>query len=134
MQAYQRISTKITVAYTYMLASYDAATTEGTKRNRARQADVYIRFCLTHGLDYFNPSVFTISLFAQYLANSFKAPAIWRNYIRLRRGAALASVAAGATFEDIRAMGLWRSDAVYNYVPRSAFSSAPSALATTLGQ
>ena len=64
-----------------MLASYDAATTEGTKRNRARQADVYIRFCLAHGLDYFNPSVFTISLFAQYLANSFKAPATWRNYI-----------------------------------------------------
>ena len=289
---------------------------------------LYIRFCLTHGLDYFNPSVFTISLFAQYLANFFKAPATWRNYISgaktwlqaqggesaaftsaafqavvrgatrssnhvphqappispgdvkiicdylddqgksgvvirsaillsyftflrqsnvlttsaepwggahtlsrsdvvlgregayvtvrsskttsrqepprilfipkmsssrycllqayalnvltvpapshaaaftlpcsvpltaqatlgavrsamraaghnnpggltlhgLRRGAALASVATGATLEDIRATGLWRSDAVYNYVPRSVFSSAPSALATTLGQ
>ena len=45
-----------------------------------------------------------------------------------RRGAA-----AGASLDAVRAVGRWRSGAVYEYTPRRVFTGAPKALSSLFG-
>ena len=51
----------------------------------------------------------------------------------MRRGAAHAAAEGGAKCSDVKNHGLWKSDAVYRYAPKEAFSSVPSALAASFG-
>ena len=64
-----------------MLRSYNAAFTEGTHRNRERQAAVYIKFCLTNHFPYLSPTISQACLFIQHLANTMLSPATCRNYV-----------------------------------------------------
>lgn len=62
-----------------MLGSYNASISPGTRANRKKQAEEYIRFSLI--LPYLQPSITHICMFAQHLANKHAAPTSVRNYL-----------------------------------------------------
>lgn len=63
-----------------MLNSYEHAVSPGTANNRIRQAKVYLAFSVAYNINYLAPSISDTAMFAQYLANSFKAPGTLKNY------------------------------------------------------
>lgn len=67
--------------YLQMRQTYNHAIAPGTARNKAIQANQYIRFMLVYDFNYLNPSVAEISMYTQFLANSFSSPATVRNYL-----------------------------------------------------
>ena len=64
-----------------MIATYNAALTTGTHRNRTLQAAHYIKFCLLNDFPYLTPSIQQACIYIQHLANCMSAPATHRNYI-----------------------------------------------------
>lgn len=64
-----------------MMYSYQHALAPGTIKNRAIQAQLYIKFCLTYGINYLAPSKTDVSMLVQFLGNSFDAPATVKNYL-----------------------------------------------------
>lgn len=55
--------------------------TPGTAANRLRQAQIYIKFALAYHVCYLNPTVFDLSMYVRFLANSFKSPDSTKNYL-----------------------------------------------------
>lgn len=64
-----------------MRLSYEEAIAPGTARNKRAQAYTYIKFMLTYNLNYLAPTVADVSMYAQFLVNSFSSPATVKNYI-----------------------------------------------------
>ena len=62
------------------MALHNAAISEGTRKNRYKQASVYIRFTLQHNMDYLSPAIYDIGLYVAHLAN-IMSPASLRNYV-----------------------------------------------------
>lgn len=63
------------------LATYNNSAAPGTLKNRARQAKLYIQFCVTFGVNYLHPSPIQAAMYAQLLANSHTSPSTLKNYI-----------------------------------------------------
>ena len=57
-----------------------AAHRPGTRANQRCQLSCYLTFCLTHGLDYVDPSEDTLCLYVEYLAQRFTNPKSVTNY------------------------------------------------------
>lgn len=51
----------------------------GTKRNRRRQAELYLKFMLSYSFNYLQPTVPDLAMYLQFLANSYISPATVRN-------------------------------------------------------
>lgn len=64
-----------------MWDSYSSSVAPGTSANRMSQAKAYLKFALIYEVPVFNPSVTHISMYAQFLVNSFAAPATVKNYL-----------------------------------------------------
>ena len=64
-----------------MIKSYQVALAEGTRKNRDRQAEHYLKFCLIHGIPYLTPSTLQTCLYAQALANQMSSPGSCKNYM-----------------------------------------------------
>lgn len=64
-----------------MRQSYELSIAPGTAKNKKLQASLYIKFMILYHFNYLNPSVADISMYSQFLANSFSSPATVRNYI-----------------------------------------------------
>ena len=62
------------------IASYNAALSTRTHKNRLRQATMYLTFALQYGAEIYNPSVPECCLYQQYLANTLKSPLTRDNY------------------------------------------------------
>ena len=58
-----------------------AAYQPGTRANQRCQLSCYLTFCLTHGLDYVDPSEDTLCLYVEYLAQRFTNPKSVTNYL-----------------------------------------------------
>ena len=70
-----------TTIYTQMMASYTAAFTPGTQANQSRQAKIYLMFMRVYNFDPYNPSVISLLLYLQVLANSFENITTIKNYL-----------------------------------------------------
>ena len=70
-----------TTIYTQMMASYTAAFTPGTQANQSRQAKIYLMFMRAYNFDPYNPSVISLLLYLQVLANSFENITTIKNYL-----------------------------------------------------
>lgn len=64
-----------------MLASYNAAIAPGTRANRRKQAEEYVRFSLIFKFHHLHPSITNICMYAQHLANKHASPSSLRNYL-----------------------------------------------------
>lgn len=64
-----------------MLASYNSAIAPGTRANRRKQAEEYIKFSLLYKIPYLAPSVTHVCMYAQHLANKHAAPTSIKNYL-----------------------------------------------------
>lgn len=64
-----------------MRLSYDEAIAPGTARNKRAQAYLYIKFMLIYNFNYLAPTVAEVSMYAQFLANSYSSPATVKNYL-----------------------------------------------------
>lgn len=53
----------------------------GTVKNREAQAALYIKFMLIYGFDYLSPDISDLTMYAQFLANTYNSPATVRNHI-----------------------------------------------------
>ena len=53
----------------------------GTKANQRSQIKSYLSFCISHGLEYRNPSVDTLCVYAEYLAHKLTSPKSVKNYL-----------------------------------------------------
>lgn len=64
-----------------MINSYNHSLAPGTVKNRTIQAHLYLKFCLTYGVNYLAPTVMEVSMLAQFLGNSFAAISTVKNYL-----------------------------------------------------
>lgn len=64
-----------------MRLSYEEAVAPGTAKNKRAQAYIYIKFMLTYNFDYLKPTVADVSMYAQFLANSYSSTATVKNYL-----------------------------------------------------
>lgn len=64
-----------------MRETMDRSLAPGTIRNRLNQAKIYIKFMLSYGFDYMNPGIMELTMFAQFLSNSFAAPTTVKNHM-----------------------------------------------------
>ena len=64
-----------------MMASYMAAFTPGTQANQSRQAKIYLMFMRAYNFDPYNPSLISLLLYLQILANSFENITTIKNYV-----------------------------------------------------
>ena len=64
-----------------MLQSYAAAFSQGTHKNRERQAATFIKFCLHNNYSYLHPTLVQTCCYIQHLANTMSSPATVKNYI-----------------------------------------------------
>ena len=63
------------------IASHNAATLDRTKKNKHRQAEYYLTFCLTYATNILTPSTLDACIFVQFLANSLRAARARGNYL-----------------------------------------------------
>lgn len=64
-----------------MLASYTSALAPGTRANRRKQAEEYVKFSLLYRFHHLYPSLTNVCMYAQHLANKHAAPSSTRNYL-----------------------------------------------------
>lgn len=64
-----------------MRGTYEKALAPGTMKNRAKQAAIYLKFMLAYEFDYLHPSITLLSMYSQFLANSYSSPATTKNHI-----------------------------------------------------
>lgn len=64
-----------------MRGTYDKALAPGTLKNRQNQAAVYLKFMMAYGFDHLHPTITQLSMYSQFLANSYSSPATTRNYL-----------------------------------------------------
>lgn len=62
-------------------ASYDAAFTTRTHKNKIRQTQYYLTYALSYGINTLHPSVPEACMYIQFLANSLTCPRSRRNYV-----------------------------------------------------
>lgn len=67
------------ILYWQTQQTFAEALAPGTRRNRRRQAELYIKYMLSYNLDYLQPSVADLAMYLQFLANSYPTPATVRN-------------------------------------------------------
>lgn len=53
---------------------------QGTSDNRRRQAELYLKFCITYQIHYLCPTIIDVMMFIQFLKNSFRSPVTVKNY------------------------------------------------------
>lgn len=53
----------------------------GTRKNRRVQAVLYLKFMIVYGFDYLAPQITDLSMYYQFLANTFPAPATVKNHL-----------------------------------------------------
>lgn len=64
-----------------MINSFNHAVAPGTAANRIRQARLYIAFALCYKFNFLNPTITNLSMYVQFLANSFASPLSVKNYM-----------------------------------------------------
>lgn len=64
-----------------MRKTFSRALAPGTIKNRNTQAALYIKFMMTYGFDYIAPSISELSMYSQFLANSYSSPATIKNHL-----------------------------------------------------
>lgn len=64
-----------------MLSTYNRALAPGTYANRFKQAKYHVTFCLLYNVDVLHPTIVYVCMYAQYLANAFKAVNSVKNYL-----------------------------------------------------
>lgn len=64
-----------------MRESFNNALAPGTIKNHRIQAALYIKFMLLYNFNYLSPSVANITMYSQFLANSYTSPNSIRNYL-----------------------------------------------------
>lgn len=53
----------------------------GTVKNRKHQAEMYIKFMIVYGFNYLEPEVTDLSMYYQFLGNTFSSPATVKNHL-----------------------------------------------------
>lgn len=64
-----------------MVDTYSQALAPGTYQNRFKQAKYYVTFCVLYNVNVLFPSMVQACMYAQYLANAFKAVSSVKNYL-----------------------------------------------------
>lgn len=64
-----------------MVDTYACALAPGTRVNRFKQAQSFIRFCVLYDVDYLAPSIVHSCMYVQYLANTLKSVSSLKNYL-----------------------------------------------------
>lgn len=67
--------------YRQMIDSYTDSIAPGTAANRLTQAKAYVKFAVYYRVPVLYPSITHLCMYAQFLRNSYDAPATMRNYI-----------------------------------------------------
>lgn len=68
------------------LYAYRHAFVQGTLKNREVQARLYIKFCLLYGINYLQPLIIDIAMYARFLGNSFASTGTLKNYLSGAKG------------------------------------------------
>lgn len=53
----------------------------GTMKNRLAQAVLYLKFMLTYNFHYLHPEISELTMYYQFLANTFNSPATVKNHV-----------------------------------------------------
>lgn len=64
-----------------MKASIEKSLAPGTIKNRAGQAEIYLKFMVAYGFNYLEPQISDLMMFYQFLGNTFASPATVKNHI-----------------------------------------------------
>lgn len=64
-----------------MQNSIQRALAPGTVRNREAQAQLYLKFMLAYRFNYLNPDVTDLTMYYQFLGNTYASPATVKNHI-----------------------------------------------------
>lgn len=78
---YNFLTGPVSPFYWQMRLSFAGALAPGTARNRRAQAYTYVKFMLIYNFNYLSPTVANVSMYAQFLANSYPSPATVKNYL-----------------------------------------------------
>lgn len=110
-----------------MHQSYDQALAPGTAKNKRLQASQFIRFMLVYQFDYLNPSVAEISMYTQFLANSFSSTATVRNYLSGAKTWVQHHMGNTQAFQSYEASNMFKSiSTASNHVPSQSAPLSPT--------
>ena len=112
-----------------MISSYLAATSSGTAQNHARQAEVYIRFCVHYNINYLAPSIRDACIFIQFLANSLASPASVKNYLSGAKSWIASHGGSATAFSSPEAVAVMKGAAkLSQHIPSTAPALTPTDL------
>lgn len=108
--------------YLQTIGTYEAGVSQGTLENRRRQAELFLKFCVTYNVQHLSPSVIDLLMFIQFLKNSFASPVSVKNYMSGARTWILQHRGYIQSFESIEVKQMFAAlDSTSQHVPSPAY-------------